>query len=224
MVYSVCCLVLPEPTPPSKPEPVQKPAREPAKPSPAASTDTRGRHYLFSAHTSPLSLCSNSFSHQHPHTLSPLKKVHLCCDVCLLIMWSICLRFLCDLITRHESHLVFCFLWRGVNAIMIAGLLYRNTEDLIPESDKSAWFLFFSFTVMTSRLFLFIWLFIPFAHFFSLSSLLLFCSVFLSHSLCEVVCPSLLPATQRQTQGLWVYVAVVTAGGGIAMETIMRGR
>ncbi len=42
---------------------------------------------------------------------------------------------------------------------------------------------FFSFTVMTSRLFLFIWLFIPFAHFFSLSSLLLFCSVFLSHSL-----------------------------------------
>ncbi|KTF87207.1 hypothetical protein cypCar_00040389, partial [Cyprinus carpio] len=32
--------VLPEPTPPSKPE--QKPAREPAKPSPAASAETRG--------------------------------------------------------------------------------------------------------------------------------------------------------------------------------------
>lgn len=111
MVYSVCCLVLPEPTPPSKPEPMQKPAREPAKPSPAASTDTRGKHYLFSPHTFSLSFCSNSFSHQHTHTFSPLKKVHLCCDVCLLIVWSVCERFLCDLITKPESHLVCCFLW-----------------------------------------------------------------------------------------------------------------
>lgn len=230
MVYSVCCLVLPEPTPPSKPEPVQKPAREPAKPSPAASTDTRGKHIL------SLSLSVQIASHISTltHFLTSQKgaSVLWCLSADRVVsLWAVPLwphykawKSPSLLLSLAAAWYMCALVVFASNTIMIAGLLYRNTEDLIPKADKSALFLFFSFTVMTSRLFLFILLFIPFAYFCSLSSLLLFCSVSLSYSLCEIVCPSLLPATQHQTQGLWVCVAVVTAGGGIAMETIMRGR
>ncbi len=151
MVYSVCCLVLPEPTPPSKPEPVQKPAREPAKPSPAASTDTRGKHYLFSPHTFPLSFCSNSFSHQHTHFLTSQKgaSVLWCLSADRVVsLWAVPLwphykawkspSLLLSLAAAWYACALVVF---ATTAIMIAGLLYRNTEDLIPEVDKSALFI-----------------------------------------------------------------------------------
>lgn len=87
MVYSVCCLVLPEPAPPSKPEPVPKPAREAAKPSPAVSADTRGKRNV--SHILALFFF---FVHFHIHTLtlftlSPLRKVHLC-GAMMSVCWS----------------------------------------------------------------------------------------------------------------------------------------